>query len=252
MTAIALVLHVSGGTLALFAGIVAIVARKGGVWHRIAGTVFFVSMLVMAVFAAYLAVVIPGQIPNLFAALFSIYLVGTALMTVRRKEATAGAFEIFTLVVSICVAIPILFLAFQVTTGGALPFKSAIPIKGPVLVALYTVTVVILIAALSDAKVVIQGGIAGAPRLARHLWRMCFGLMIAAGSAFTNGLPRLLPGPMHVTTIYFLPQFVPIGFLIFWMIRVRLTTWSKTAKFSPPLSFKSNALFSPTVQQLGN
>ncbi|HEX4081154.1 MAG TPA: hypothetical protein VHX61_20000 [Rhizomicrobium sp.] len=45
-------------------------------------------------------------------------------------------------------------------------------------------------------------------------------LTLAAGSAFTNGLPRHLPDPMHVTTIFFLPQFVPLGLLIFWMIRL--------------------------------
>jgi hypothetical protein len=86
---------------------------------------------------------------------------------------------------------------------------------------------VLVIAALGDAKVVLAGGISGAPRIARHLWRMCLGLTLAAGSAFTNGLPRLLPGPMHVTTIFFLPQFLPLGLLVFWMIRVRFTGWLK-------------------------
>jgi hypothetical protein len=82
-----------------------------------------------------------------------------------------------------------------------------------------------VIGALADAKVVLAGGIAGAPRIARHLWRMCLGLTMAAGSAFTNGLPRLLPGPMHVTPIFFLPQFLPLILLVFWMIRVRFTGW---------------------------
>jgi hypothetical protein len=84
---------------------------------------------------------------------------------------------------------------------------------------------VLVIAALGDMKVVLAGGISGAPRIARHLWRMCVGLTMAAGSAFTNGLPRLLPGPMHVTPIFFLPQFIPLVLLVFWMIRVRLTKW---------------------------
>jgi hypothetical protein len=56
---------------------------------------------------------------------------------------------------------------------------------------------------------------------------MCVGLTLAAGSAFTNGLPRLLPGPMHVAPIYFLPQFLPLGLPVFWMIRVRFTRWSE-------------------------
>src|ERR1700687_682715 len=66
VTKLALVLHVIAGTIALFAGIVAMSSRKGAGTHRVAGTVFFVSMLIMAVFADYLAVAIPEQIPNLF------------------------------------------------------------------------------------------------------------------------------------------------------------------------------------------
>ena len=33
----------------------------------------------------------------------------------------------------------------------------------------------------------------GARRIGRHLWRMCLGFTFSVGSAFTTGLPRLLP-----------------------------------------------------------
>jgi len=49
----------------------------------------------------------------------------------------------------------------------------------------------------------------------------CLGLSLAAGSGFTNGLSRLLPGPYHVPPSFFVPTFVPLALLIFWMIRVR-------------------------------
>jgi hypothetical protein len=219
------VLHVGAGTLALAAGTVAAIARKGGLLHRRAGTVFFVSMLVMAAFAALLAVVVPGQIVNLFGSIFAFYLVATAWVTVRRKEGSIGLPEKFALAVVLCLLLPFGILSFYLATGLPLPFKSAMPLKGPVLIAIYSFTCVIAIAAIADARLVLAGGISGAPRIARHLWRMCLGLTMAAGSAFTNGLPRLLPGPMHVTPIFFLPQFLPLGLLVFWMIRVRFTGW---------------------------
>jgi hypothetical protein len=106
-------------------------------------------------------------------------------------------------------------------------FKSTVPFQGPVLIAIYGFTAVLAIAVIGDARAVLAGGIAGAPRIARHLWRMCLGLTLAAGSAFTNGLPRLLPGHVAVTTIFFVPQLLVLGFLIFWMIRVRFTGWYK-------------------------
>jgi hypothetical protein len=227
MTMLAYVLHIGGGTIGLVAGTVAAFARKGGYLHRMAGNVFFVSMLVMAIFAAWLAVVIPGQIVNLFIAIFTTYLVATAWMTVRRKDGAIGLPEKIALFVAIVLCAPFATLAFQLAAGLPPFFRSAVPFKGPVLIALYVFTFVIAIAAFADAKVVLAGSISGAPRIARHLWRMCLGLTMAAGSAFTNGLPRLLPGPMHVTPIFFLPQFVPLGLLIFWMIRVRFTHWFK-------------------------
>lgn len=225
VTMAAFVLHIAGGTVALFSGTVAIIARKGGWLHRQAGTVFFLSMLAMAGFAAYLAVVRPGQLVNLFIAVFATYLVVTAWTTVRPRNDKTRLAEQVGLAIAILLCIPFAILIVQVTAGLPLFFKSAVPIKGPVLIALYGFSAVLAIAAIGDAKVVFAGGIGGAPRIARHLWRMCLGLTMAAGSAFTNGLPRLLPGPMHVTPIFFLPQFVPLVLLVFWMIRVRLTKW---------------------------
>ncbi len=49
-------------------------------------------------------------------------------------------------------------------------------------------------------SVVMRHGLSGAQRLARHLWRMCFGLLIAVGSFAAQGaevLPRAVPrGPL--------------------------------------------------------
>jgi len=216
------------GTVALFAGIVAMSSRKGARPHRVAGTVFFVSMLVMASFADYLAVVIPEQIPNLFIATFTIYLVATAWMTVRRKEGSAGVAEKIALVVILCVCVPFAILSFQLATGARPSFKSAVPLEGPVRMAIYSFTFLVAMAAIGDLRLVWGGGITGARRIARHLWRMCAGLTFAAGSAFTNGLPRLLPKTVHVPLILlFVPQLLSLALLIFWMIRVRFTGWYK-------------------------
>lgn len=228
MTKLALILHVFAGTIALFAGTVAVFSRKGGRTHRAAGTVFFVSMLVMAAFADYLAVAIPDQIPNLFIGTFTIYLVATAWLTVRRKERSAGIAEKIALVVILCLCVPFVILSFQLATGLAPFVKSATPFEGPVLVAIYTFTFLVVMAALGDARLVWSGGVSGTRRIGRHLWRMCLGLALAAGSAFTNGLPRLLPKNLHIPLfLLFVPQLFVLALLIFWLIRVRFTGWYK-------------------------
>jgi uncharacterized membrane protein len=236
LTYIGYFIHIGGGFVGLISGTVALLARKGGRLHRAAGNGFFVAMSLMAVFAVYLAVVIPGQFVNVFIGVFALYLVGTAWLTVRRQEGAIGVPERIALLVAVCLCAPFVILAFQLTVGLPPLINSAVPLKGPVLIALYSFTTVLLIAAIADAKLVVAGGISGAPRIARHLWRMCLGLTLAAGSGFTNGFARLLPGPYHVPPVFFLPQFVPVLFLIFWMIHVRLTGWfprDASAKWVP-------------------
>jgi len=187
--------------------------------------VFFGSMLIMATFACYLAVVRPGQIVNLFIGVFVIYLVTTSWITVRRRAGAAGAAEKIALAVALCLCAPFVVLAFQLATGLRPFFKSAVPLEGPILVALYGFTTAIVLAAAADARVVLAGGIKGAPRIARHLWRMCLGLTLAVGSFSTNALPRLLPGTDDVGPIIFVPQLLLLGLLVFWLIRVRFTGW---------------------------
>jgi hypothetical protein len=228
LTTLAFVAHVSAGALGLVSGTVAVLAAKGGRLHRRAGTAFFGAMLVMATFAAYLAVAMPGQLVNLFIAIFTAYLLASAWMTVRRRA--AGLPERIALGVALVLCAPFAVLSFQLATGMKPYIKSATPFEGPVLIAVYSFTAVLAIAVVGDARLVLAGGATGAARIARHLWRMCLGLMLAAGSAFTNGLPRLLPASVHVPlAVLFVPQLLVLGLLIFWMIRVRFTAWSPRA-----------------------
>jgi hypothetical protein len=219
-------LHIAGGTVGLLAGLVAVSARKGARVHRAAGTVFLVSMLVMALLADYLAVAIPEQIPNLFIGTFTLYLVATGWLTARRQPGSIGSAERVALLVILCLCMPFAILSFQLAVGLQPSFRSGVPLEGPVLIAIYSFTLLVGLAAVGDARLVLAGGISGARRVARHLWRMCLGLTLAAGSAFTNGLPRLLPGTVHIPlALLFVPQLAVLGVLIFWMIRVRFTGW---------------------------
>jgi hypothetical protein len=227
LTTLAFVLHIGGGAVGLVSGAIAIFARKGSRIHRAAGNVFFASMLVMAVFAVYLGFAMPDQLVNVFIGTFTFYLVATGWLAVRCTAGAIGLPEKVGMVVAFILLAPFAILSFQLAAGLPTLFKSAVGFGGPILIAIYGFTAVLAIAAISDARVVLAGGIAGAPRIARHLWRMCVGLTLATGSAFTNGFSRLLPGPHHVPTAFFFPQFIPLLLLVFWMIRVRLTGWYK-------------------------
>lgn len=218
------VLHIGGGTVGLLSGAVAAFAAKGERLHRIAGTVFVAAMLTMAAAACYLAVVIPNQAVNFVIGIFVLYLVATAWLTVHHAPGTIGLGEKIGLGVALLLCAPFAAVSFQIVSGVTL-IHSKMPLHGPVAIAILIFTAITAIAAISDIRVVLRGGIDGAPRIARHLWRMCVGLTLATGSAFTNGLPRLLPSVFPDSVWMLTPQLVPVGLLVFWMIRVRLTGW---------------------------
>ena len=225
-TSLAYVVHVGCGTAGLVSGTVAAFAQKGERLHRAAGTAFFVSMLVMAAFAAWLAIVVPGQMSNLLGAILTFYLVATGWLTVRRKQRTVGRAEKFALAASLCVCVALVGLSIAEAAG-------VVPgVKGQLLFATFMVTAFAAVAAAGDARLVLQGGIAGTARVARHLWRMLTALFLAFGSGFGNGLARLLPGPFHIPPLFLAPMLLPLGLLIFWMIRVRLPGWAKQARLA--------------------
>ncbi len=227
LTLVAFVVHVAGGLVGLVSGTIAMIAPKGRPLHRIAGNVFFVSMLIMAAFAVYLGFVRPGELVNVFIGVFVAYLVATAWITIRPPDGATGALQRIGLAAALILLAPFLLLSVQLALGLPPFFQSGLSFKGPLLLAIYIFTLVLAIAAGSDAAVVILGGVSGAPRIARHLWRMAVALTLATGSALSNGLPRLLPKayPLPDWTLYL--QFVWVAILVYWMIRVRLIGWPR-------------------------
>jgi len=68
----------------------------------------------------------------------------------------------------------------------------------------------------------VSGGVSGAQRIARHLWRMCFALFVASGSIFL-ARQRLFPVILRKTGVLLFLSFLPLVLLIFWLLRVRFT-----------------------------
>lgn len=211
----ALVLHIGGGGLGLVSGAVAIAVRKGERLHRAAGTVFFVSMLTMSGIAGPVAVMMGDRV-NIVAAVLTFYLVLTAWMAVRRNAGQIGLFEIGALLAVIGVTVA--GVAF-ILEAAASPTGM---IDGQPPQANYIFAFVGGIAAISDFMVILRGGVSGPQRIARHLWRMCFALFIAAGSLFL-GQPQVFPEALRQSPVLLAPPLVTLFLLVFWMLRVRLT-----------------------------
>jgi len=208
-----LYLHIGGGTLGIIAGTTAMIMRKGGQAHRLAGNVFFVSMLIMAIIGAVVSPFLPEpDWVNVVAGCFTFYLVLTAWMTARRKEGT-GYFDrgAFSLAVATAMGGIAVGLIGMTTPGspGTSPFGAALAFG-----------IIAALAAIGDLKMIRRGGISGRPRVSRHLWRMCLALFIAVGSLF-GGQPQVFPESIRDTGLLSVPVFAALAALVFWMLRVR-------------------------------
>ena len=215
----ALILHIGAGGVGLVAGAVAAGARKGERLHRLAGDVFFVAMLTMSAMALYLAVTIPGQQGNIGGGALTFYLVATAWATVRRPEGSVGAFEVAAMAVPALAAAAGLYAAWQAIQSPSGLFQTY---PAPIFLAFAAVG---LIAAGGDLKVILGGGIAGGPRIARHLWRMFVGLFVASGSFFL-GKQADMPAMVRGSPVLIVLAFAPLAAMVFWLVWVRFGRFS--------------------------
>jgi len=212
-----LVLHVGAGSAGILSGYSALFVRKGGRTHRRAGNIFVPAMLITGAMAAALAATIP-QRGNVIGGIFTVYLVASAWMTVRRKDGSIGRFERAGFVFALACALSALLLGLDAarTSGGVL--------DGIAPANFYVTGAVAALAAALDLKVILHGGIGGRARVARHVWRICTGLFIASGSFFL-GQQKVMPVWLQGSPILFVLALAPLVLMIFWLLRLQFTHW---------------------------
>lgn len=211
-----LAVHVGMGTLGVLTGAGAFLFRKGSEPHRVVGTVFVLSMVFMAATASVLETM-KAEAGSVVGGLMTIYFILTAWVAGRRTDGETGAFEIVAVVAALALAALIAMGAFALATGAT---KAPNPVYPYVL---YGVSGTMALAAGGDLSVILRRGLVGAQRIARHLWRMCFGLFIAVGSFAAQGAKVLPPG--MGLWVLLAAMFAILGLLFFWLLRVLFTGW---------------------------
>jgi len=214
----------------LLSGTAAMSFRKGSPRHVLAGRVFVASMLTMGAVAVYLAIV-RHQPNNIGGGILTIYLIGTAWLTARRRDGETSRFDWVVLLVPLTLGILTWMNGIKVVRSGA-DSQDGVPVGMT-----FFMGSVMLLAAAGDVRMLVRGGVLGAKRIARHLWRMCFGLFIAAGSFFMGpsnrplrllsavGLGQHLSPALFSTSLYLILTVLPLILLIFWFFRVSF--WKK-------------------------
>jgi len=202
-------IHVVAGGLAIVLGAVALLVKKGGTIHRRSGLLFVGGMLVMGISAAILG--------NVGGGVMTVYFVGTALTTVRPVSAWTRTFNVAALMV-------VVGLALLMIVSGVKAFNSPGGfLNGVPFVMHFFLAAVLILAATGDVRIMRFGAPRGGPRLARHLWRMCFALFIAAGSFFSirERVAKILPEPFTTAPMRALPIVLVFGAMFYWLWRVR-------------------------------
>jgi hypothetical protein len=223
-----LIVHICAGSLGLVSGTAAMIFRKGSPRHVRAGKIFVASMLTMGAFAVYLAIT-RHQPNNIGGGILTVYLIGTAWLTARRRDGETSRFDWVVLLIPLALGILTWMIGIRVVRSGA-SSQDGVPVGMT-----FFMGSVMLLAAAGDVRMLLRGGVTGAKRIARHLWRMCFGLFIAAGSFFmgpsnrplrllsTVGVGKYLPAALFSISLYLVLTVLPLILLVFWVVRVRFT-----------------------------
>jgi hypothetical protein len=223
-----LIVHICAGSLGLVSGTAAMTFRKGSPRHVLGGKIFVASMLTMGVVAVYLAIT-RRQPNNVGGGILTVYLIGTAWLTAKRRDGETSRFDWMVLLIPLALGVLTWMIGIKVVRSGA-SSQDGVPVGMT-----FFMGSVMLLAAAGDVRMLLRGGVSGAKRIARHLWRMCFGLFIAAGSFFlgpsnrplrllsTVGVGKYLPQALFSTNLYLILTVLPLILLIFWVVRIRFT-----------------------------
>ncbi len=209
--------HIVAGGLAIILGGIALVASKGATLHRRSGLLFVYAMLTMGISGSILALRQSLTNPNVLGGFMSAYFVITALTTVRPASTWTRWLNSVALFVAIALTL------FEIGLGIEALESPGRTINGVPFFMPFFLAIVTTLAAAGDIRAMRTRALRAAPRLARHLWRMCFALFIAAGSFFSirARVAKILPEPFTTPAMRALPIVLVFVAMFYWLWRVR-------------------------------
>jgi uncharacterized membrane protein len=214
--------HFAAGLLGIGSGAVALIAPKGSRPHRIAGTVFVLTMIAAAGSGAGFGIW-KGRFSDAVAGILTVYLIATGWLAARRPPGAAGLPEWGGFLFAGAMAAVAWWTAIAaVQSGDAL--LGGVP---------YVIFAgIITLAALADLSVLARKGLSGRQRIARHLWRLHLGFAAAVGSFFPGQIdffPKAVR-EFEPIIVLFIPVFTVLGLMAFWLVRVLVTGRYGTAR----------------------
>ena len=150
---------------------------------------------------------------NVPAALITAYLVITSLTTVKPPSHGGRWLHLGAMAVVLAVVVADAVFAIQAVSGRAPDGMPAFPF--------FLFGIIGLIGVAGDARVTMTGPLRGAPRLARHLWRMCTALFIASLSFFI-GQSDEFPQALRIMPLLASPLLIVLATMFYWLWRISI------------------------------
>ncbi len=221
----------------------ALFLRKGSPLHNKVGTVFFVSMLLMTSAGAIMAVVGEISMTSFMAGSVTFYVVATAWSTARNRTGKNGLIEVAALFYIFIISVVGIISCWELVNGRGEAIGGGE--FAPLDFFLFFYSGMGVLCLILDVTVLYRGGIYGAQRVARHLWRMCFGLWVASASFFL-GQPQVFPDFLSDPFIRAIPVVVVVVVWFFWLARVYMI---RRFKLIRSIERTSGSVGKPEVQQ---
>lgn len=208
--------HVAPGALAVAAGAIALAAPKGRSMHVQAGRLFVVAMgLTSAVGAALGLVRAEAFYITFHAGVLALCLLASGWLSARARSGALGPASAIVGAVNL-VNVGVLILI------GVLAARSEAPFRGFPAEDYLFLAGMGFVAAVGDATLLWRSHLSERHRIARHLWRMCLGFFIAAGSAFTGPGAAAFSEAVRRSGVLALPELAILLLMVFWLARTLL------------------------------
>ena len=208
--------HVAPGAIAVAAGATALAAPKGRPVHIQAGRLFVLAMgLTSAVGAALGLVRIETFYITFHAGVLALCLLSSGWLAARARSGVLGPASAIVGGANL-INVGVLVLIGVLAARSEAPFR-AFPAEDYLFLAGMGV-----VAVAGDASLLWRPHLSNRHRIARHLWRMCLGFFIAAGSAFTGPGAAAFSEAVRQSGVLALPELAILLLMIFWLARTLL------------------------------
>ncbi|MBU2991583.1 hypothetical protein Q4555_16255 [Octadecabacter sp. 1_MG-2023] len=215
LVTITTIAHVASGAIAVLMGAIAFAVRKGATAHINTGRAFTAAMSFSSLLGAILGLIKYETFYITFhAGILGMTLVLSGWLFAKRPTKHRGP-------LSFAIAgVNLLNTLGLVAAGSCALTLPEQTLRGFAAADYFFLGGIAGVALVNDLLILMRQTLSYKHRIAQHVWRMCIGFFIAAGSAFTGPGAKVFPEAVRNSGILSLPELTIILLMLFWLFRV--------------------------------